>query len=497
MNVGRANKNTNDDRHLQNSRRHSATARAFVADAWAVSRAALADRGGRVCVRAHRLRGETRAPLTPSSNGRCGRFGVLMREPGAGDQHPPRYIPATSRQAVSQDKTLGSGLLGRPVTCRAAVALAPGKMRVQQVTVDPPREGEARVRMLCASICPMDTAALATGIGAKFPCILGHEGAGIVESVGPDVVSVKPGDYVVPCFLPFCGRCKNCLSGKTNLCDTGTYFTHAGLMLDGSSRFHMAGASVHHFMGTSTLSEYTVVHEIHLAKVSTRAPPDRVCLLSCTVPCGLGAVFNTAQVEEGTTAAVFGINAVGLTVIDALQLSNAKRIIAVDINESKLREAKAWGATDCIDVTRQKTRVQQVIQDMTDGGVDYSFDCVGSKEVMRTAAESCHSAWGQTVLVGALEEPGTSVPLEQHELLNGRSWKGCALGGYKSRPDIPVLVERYLKGEFRLNKLETIKIPLESVQKCFAEVEENNRLTRHIVVFNPLQARIDSESGEG
>eukprot|EP00191_Tetraselmis_sp_GSL018_P001572 CAMPEP_0177602754 /NCGR_PEP_ID=MMETSP0419_2-20121207/15075_1 /TAXON_ID=582737 /ORGANISM="Tetraselmis sp., Strain GSL018" /LENGTH=402 /DNA_ID=CAMNT_0019096335 /DNA_START=325 /DNA_END=1533 /DNA_ORIENTATION=- len=379
--------------------------------------------------------------------------------------------------------------VGSPVLCRALVAFGSRELpRICEVTVGVPLDGEVRVRMLCASICPTDTeAAVATEpSGFRFPCVLGHEGAGVVESVGPGVKSVKSGDYVIPCFLPFCGRCSLCKSGKTNLCDSGKQTTRLGLMQDGSTRFRLSGSDqqVFHFLGTSTLSEFSVIHEHHLAKVSKRAPPDRVCLLSCTVPCGLGAVFNTAQVVEGSTSAVFGLSLVGLAVIEALRLSNARRIIAIDIDDEKLSIARGWGATDCVNPGNCSGELPRVIQELSNGGVDYSFDCVGTSSVSRAALDCCHSGWGLATLVGCGGSTSSQLPFDQGQALSGKAWKGSIFGGYKSRAEIPVLVERYLSGEIMLNRFQVNRISLSSFAQGFSLVREGKCTAHQVVVFH-------------
>ena len=405
-----------------------------------------------------------------------------------------RSLEAAGDDAPIGDESIDSdagtemgGSSARTVTCRAAVAMWAGDLRICDIKVQPPRAGEARVRMLCASICPTDVAALDSTGSPRFPCVLGHEGAGVVEAVGPGVVSVKPGDYVVPCFLPFCGRCSPCSSGKTNLCNSGKELSDAGLMRDGSTRFSMLdGTVVHNFMGTSTFSEYTVIHEVHLSKVSKEAPADKVCLLSCTVPTGYGAVFNTAQVEEGATAAVFGTSAVGLLIIDALKLSNAKQIIAVDIDDSKLKQAIEWGATEVLNPRHQGQRIQEFIKGITDGaGVDYAFDCVGTEATMNVVVESCRSGWGQAVLVGASGGGGSGkTVIDQKELIPGKVCRGSTFGGYKSRAEIPMLAERYLHGELRLDSIECQHISLDDIQEGFKTVENGNVMARQVIVFS-------------
>jgi len=294
--------------------------------------------------------------------------------------------------------------------------------------------------------------------------VLGHEAAGVVESVGPGVTSVSPGDHVIPCYQAFCGACGMCGSGKTNLCGSVRAFTGVGTMAaDGGTRFTHAetGKDIFHFMGTSTFSQYTVVHEVSVAKIDASARLDRACLLGCGVPTGLGAVRNAAKVERGATAAVFGLGTVGLAVIDGLKLAGAVRIIAVDTDPAKFDRARAWGATDCVNPKdKPDTPVQAVIVGMTQsetdtvGGVDYSFECVGNTEVMRAALECAHKGWGESVIIG-VAPAGTEIATRPFQLVTGRVWRGTAFGGYRSRPDVPGLVSSYLKGEFKVDEYVT------------------------------------------
>jgi len=335
---------------------------------------------------------------------------------------------------------------------------------VTDVIVAPPQAGEVRIRILATALCHTDAYTLdGHDPEGRFPCILGHEAAGVVESVGPGVASVSPGDHVIPCYQAFCGTCSMCSSGKTNLCGSVRAFTGVGTMAaDGGVRFtHAAsGKPLWHFMGTSTFSQYTVVHEVAVAKIDAAARLDRACLLGCGVPTGLGAVRNAAKVGPGATAAVFGLGTVGLAVIDALRIAGAARIIAVDTDPAKFARSTEWGATDCLNPRDHPgTPVQEVIVGMTSaadgvGGVDFSFECVGNVEVMRAALECAHKGWGESVIIG-VAPAGKEISTRPFQLVTGRVWRGTAFGGYKSRQDVPGLVAAYLAGEFKVDEYVT------------------------------------------
>ena len=307
-----------------------------------------------------------------------------------------------------------------------------------------------------------------------FPCVLGHEAAGVVESVGEGVTSVKPGDAVIPCYQAYCADleaqpCKFCLHPKTNLCQAVRGWTGRGVMkADNKSRFTLAadGTPLLHFMGTSTFSEYTVVHEVSCAKVNPKAPLDKVCLLGCGVSTGWGAVLNTAKVQPGNTVAVFGLGAVGLACIEAAVEAKAGHIIAVDTNPDKFDVARRWGATDCVNPKDSSTPVQQVIVDLTDGGVDFSFECVGNVEVMRAALECCHKGWGESVIVG-VAAAGQEIKTRPFQLVTGRVWRGTAFGGYKSRIAVPQLVEKYLSGATKLDEYVTHTMRFDQINEAF------------------------------
>ena len=284
----------------------------------------------------------------------------------------------------------------------AAVAWKAGQpLSIEDINLDGPKHGEVLIRNVAAGVCHTDAFTLSgddpEGI---FPAVLGHEAGAIVEEIGPGVTSVQVGDHVIPLYTPECGQCKFCLSGKTNLCQAIRVTQGKGLMPDGTSRFSKNGQAIYHYMGTSSFAEYTVLPEISLAKINKAAPLDKVCLLGCGVTTGIGAVLNTAKVEPGSTVAIFGLGGIGLSAIQGAVIANAERIIAIDINEDKFEFAKQLGATDCINPKHFDQPIQDVLVDMTDGGVDYSFECIGNVNTMRSALECCHKGWGESVIVG-------------------------------------------------------------------------------------------------
>jgi S-(hydroxymethyl)glutathione dehydrogenase/alcohol dehydrogenase len=296
---------------------------------------------------------------------------------------------------------------------------------------------------------------------------LGHEAAGIVESVGEGVTEVKAGDHVIPCYQAECKECKFCLSGKTNLCGKVRSATGVGLMLsDRKSRFSKDGKVIYHFMGTSTFSEYTVVHAVSVAKVNPAAPLDKICLLGCGIPTGLGAVWNTAKVEKGANVAIFGLGTVGLAVAEGAKAAGASRIIGVDIDPSKFDRAKDFGVTEFLNPKDYKKSTQEVIVELTDGGVDYSFDCTGNVNVMRSALECCHKGWGTSVIIG-VAAAGQEISTRPFQLVTGRVWKGTAFGGFKSRSQVPELVEKYLKKEIKVDEYITHNMKLADINEAF------------------------------
>lgn len=356
----------------------------------------------------------------------------------------------------------------KTIKSKAAIAWGPGQpLSIEEVDVMPPLKGEVRVRIVATGVCHTDAFTLSgddpEGI---FPCVLGHEGGGVVESIGEGVTSVQVGDHVIPLYTPECGECKYCKSGKTNLCQKIRETQGRGLMPDGTTRFHKDGQPIFHYMGCSTFSEYTVLPEISLAKVNPDAPLEEVCLLGCGVTTGMGAVVNTAKVEEGATVAVFGLGGIGLSAIIGAVMAKASRIIAIDINESKFDLARQLGATDCINPQKHDKPIQDVIVELTDGGVDYSFECIGNVNVMRSALECCHKGWGESVIIG-VAGAGQEISTRPFQLVTGRVWRGSAFGGVKGRTELPEYVERYLRGEFKLDHFITHTMGLEDINEAF------------------------------
>ncbi|WP_110667834.1 S-(hydroxymethyl)glutathione dehydrogenase/class III alcohol dehydrogenase [Salinicola halophilus] len=351
---------------------------------------------------------------------------------------------------------------------RAAVAWEAGKpLTLEEIDVQGPKAGEALVRMVATSVCHTDAYTLSgKDPEGLFPSVLGHEGAGIVEEVGEGVEGLKPGDHVIPLYTAECGKCKFCLSGKTNLCSAVRATQGKGLMPDGTTRFSKDGQSLHHYMGTSTFSEYTVVPEVSLAKVSKEAPLDKICLLGCGVTTGIGAVLNTAKVEPGATIAVFGLGAIGLAVIQGAQMAKAGRIIAIDVNPDKFEMARQFGATDFVNPKDYSDPIQQVIVDLTDGGVDYSFECIGNVNVMRSALECCHKGWGESIIIG-VAGAGEEISTRPFQLVTGRVWKGSAFGGVKGRSELPDYVQRYMDGELMIDEFVTQDMKFEQINEAF------------------------------
>src|SRR5215470_10984501 len=367
---------------------------------------------------------------------------------------------------------------------RAAVAWAAGKpLEIEEVDLQKPRAGEVLVQIVATGVCHTDAFTLSgSDPEGMFPVILGHEGGGIVQEVGPGVTSVKPGDHVIPLYTPECGVCKFCKSGKTNLCQAIRVTQGKGLMPDGTSRFSKDGKQILHYMGTSTFSEYTVLPEIALAKINPKAPLDKVCLLGCGITTGIGAVLNTAKVQPGSTVAVFGLGGIGLSVVQGAVMAKASRIIAIDLNPSKWEMAKAMGATDFVNPADFKdTPVQQVIIDMTDGGVDYSFECIGNVKVMRSALECCHKGWGESTIIG-VAGAGQEISTRPFQLVTGRVWRGTAFGGVKGRSQLPGYVDRYLNGEIKVDPMITHTLPLERINEAF-ELMHEGRSIRSVIKF--------------
>ena len=367
---------------------------------------------------------------------------------------------------------------------RAAVAWEAGKpLTIEEVDVAGPKKGEVLVKIVATGVCHTDAFTLSgKDPEGLFPVILGHEGGGIVQEIGEGVTSVKPGDHVIPLYTPECGECEYCRSGKTNLCQAIRVTQGKGLMPDGTSRFSINGKPILHYMGTSTFSEYTVVPEIALAKINKDAPLDKVCLLGCGITTGIGAVFNTAKVEPGSTVAIFGMGGIGLSVVQGAVMAKASRIICVDLNPDKFEMAKALGATDFVNPKDYgDTPIQQVIVDMTDGGVDYSFECIGNVHVMRSALECCHKGWGESTIIG-VAGAGQEISTRPFQLVTGRVWRGSAFGGVKGRSQLPGYVERYMKGEIKIDEMITEVMPLEDINRAF-ELLHEGKVVRSVIRY--------------
>jgi S-(hydroxymethyl)glutathione dehydrogenase / alcohol dehydrogenase len=366
---------------------------------------------------------------------------------------------------------------------RAAVAWEASKpLTIEEVEVGAPQSGEVLLKITATGVCHTDAYTLSgqdpEGI---FPAIMGHEGGATVMEVGAGVTSVKPGDHVIPLYIPECGECKFCKSGRTNLCGAIRLTQGKGVMPDGTSRFSVGGKTVLHYMGTSTFSEYTVLPEIAVAKINPAAPLEKVCLLGCGITTGIGAVLNTAKVRAGSTAAVFGLGGIGLSVIQGLVMAKAERIIAVDLNEKKFEMAKQLGATDFIVPQPGGVPVQQAIIDLTDGGVDYSFECIGNVNTMRAALECCHKGWGESTIIG-VAAAGQEIATRPFQLVTGRVWRGTAFGGVKGRSQLPGYVERYLNGEIKVEPLITHVLPLEQINEAFALMHQGQSI-RSVIKF--------------
>ncbi len=351
---------------------------------------------------------------------------------------------------------------------RAAVAWEAGKpLSIEEIDVAGPRAGEVLVQIKATGVCHTDAFTLSgDDPEGLFPAVLGHEGGGIVVEVGAGVTSVKVGDHVIPLYTAECRQCRFCKSGKTNLCQAVRATQGRGQMPDGTSRFSQNGKTIHHYMGTSTFSEYTVVPEISLAVINKDAPLEKVCLLGCGVTTGIGAVLNTAKVEPGASVAVFGIGGIGLAVIQGAVMAKAGRIIAIDTNPAKFELARQLGATDCVNPKDVSTPIQQVIVDMTDGGVDYSFECIGNVDVMRAALECCHKGWGESVVIG-VAGAGQEIRTRPFQLVTGRVWRGSAFGGVRGRTQLPGMVEQAMRGEIALDPYITHTLPLERINEAF------------------------------
>ncbi|ROM94541.1 S-(hydroxymethyl)glutathione dehydrogenase/class III alcohol dehydrogenase [Pseudomonas brassicacearum] len=370
------------------------------------------------------------------------------------------------------------------IKSRAAVAFAANQpLQIVEVDVAPPQAGEVLVRIIATGVCHTDAFTL-SGADPEgiFPVILGHEGGGVVEAIGEGVTSLAVGDHVIPLYTPECGECKFCTSGKTNLCQKIRTTQGKGLMPDGTSRFSYKGQPIFHYMGTSTFSEYTVLPEISLARIPKTAPLEKVCLLGCGVTTGIGAVLNTAKVEEGASVAIFGLGGIGLAAIIGATMAKAGRIIAIDINPAKFEIARQLGATDFINPKDYTRPIQDVIVEMTEGGVDYCFECIGNVNLMRAALECCHKGWGESVIIG-VAGAGQEISTRPFQLVTGRVWRGSAFGGVKGRSELPSYVEKAQQGEIPLDTFITHTMGLEDINKAFDLMHEGKSI-RTVIHFD-------------
>ncbi len=365
---------------------------------------------------------------------------------------------------------------------RAAVAFEAGQpLAIETVELDDPKTGEALVEVKASGICHTDAFTLSgDDPEGLFPAILGHEGAGVVVEVGDGVTSVKPGDHVIPLYTPECRQCKFCLSGKTNLCQAIRETQGQGLMPDSTSRFSLGQDTLYHFMGTSTFSNYTVLPEIALAKIRPDAPFDKVCYIGCGVTTGLGAVINTAKVEAGSNVAVFGLGGIGLNVIQGARLVGADRIIGIDTNPAKRDLAERFGMTDFVDPSDVDDVVGAVVE-LTGGGADYSFECIGEVEVMRQALECCQKGWGESIIIG-VAGAGQEIATRPFQLVTGRVWRGTAFGGAKGRTDVPRIVDWYMDGKINIDDLITHTMGLDDINDAFTLMHEGTSI-RSVVTF--------------
>ena len=367
---------------------------------------------------------------------------------------------------------------------RAAVAWAANKpLTIETIDIEGPKAGEVLVENMATGVCHTDAYTL-SGLDSegKFPAVLGHEGAGIVREIGAGVTSVKVGDHVIPLYTPECRQCKTCLSQRSNLCTAIRSTQGQGLMPDGTTRFHCDGGEVFHYMGTSTFSNFTVLPEIALAKVREDAPFDKICYIGCGVTTGVGAVIYTGKVWPGANVVVFGLGGIGLNVIQGARLVGADKIIGVDLNASKAEMAKKFGMTDFInpdEVGRDK--VVQAIVDLTGGGADFSFECIGNVHTMRQALECCHRGWGQSIIIGVAPS-GQEIATRPFQLVTGRVWRGSAFGGARGRTDVPKIVDWYMEGKINIDDLITHTMPLDKINDAFDLMHEGKSI-RSVVTF--------------
>ena len=367
---------------------------------------------------------------------------------------------------------------------RAAVAHAAGKpLTIETVSLDGPHEGEVLVEIKATGICHTDEFTL-SGADPEgiFPAILGHEGAGVVVDVGPGVTTLKKGDHVIPLYTPECRVCEYCTSGKTNLCQAIRVTQGQGLMPDGSSRFSMGKDKIFHYMGTSTFANHTVVPEIALAKVREDAPFDKVCYIGCGVTTGIGAVVNTAKVKPGDNCVVFGLGGIGLNVIQGLRIAGADIIVGVDLNPGRQELAEKFGMTHFVNPSELEGDLVPYLVDLTKGGADYSFECIGNVDVMRQALECCHKGWGESIIIG-VAGAGQEISTRPFQLVTGRVWRGTAFGGAKGRTDVPKIVDWYMEGKINIDDLITHTMPLKEINNAFDLMHKGESI-RSVVLYD-------------
>jgi S-(hydroxymethyl)glutathione dehydrogenase/alcohol dehydrogenase len=366
---------------------------------------------------------------------------------------------------------------------RAAVALEAGKpLEIMEVDLEGPKAGEVLVEIKATGICHTDEFTL-SGADPEgiFPAILGHEGAGVVLEVGAGVTSLKPGDHVIPLYTPECRECDYCLHPKTNLCQAVRTTQGQGLMPDGTSRFSMNGKPIFHYMGTSTFANHTVLPEIALAKINPAAPFDKVCYIGCGVTTGIGAVINTAKAEPGCNAVVFGLGGIGLNVLQGLKMIGANMIVGVDMNNDKKAWGEQFGMTHFVNPNEISGDLVAHLVELTGGGGDYSFECIGNTNVMRTALECCHKGWGESIIIG-VAGAGQEISTRPFQLVTGRSWRGTAFGGARGRTDVPKIVDWYMDGKIQIDPMITHTMPLEDINSAFDLMHEGKSI-RSVVVF--------------
>lgn len=366
---------------------------------------------------------------------------------------------------------------------KAAVAFEAGKaLTIETVNLEGPKAGEVMVEIKATGVCHTDAYTL-SGADPEglFPTILGHEGAGVVIEVGPDVTSLKPGDHVIPLYTPECRQCEYCLSMKTNLCQAIRTTQGRGVMPNGTSRFSFNGKMIHHYMGTSTFANYTVLPEIAVAKIREDAPFDKVCYIGCGVTTGIGAVINTAKVEVGAKVIVFGLGGIGLNVIQGARMVGADMIIGVDLNPAKRELAQKFGMTHFVNPKEIEGDLVPYLVDLTKGGADYTFECIGNVNVMRQALESCHKGWGVSVIIG-VAGAGEEISTRPFQLVTGRVWKGTAFGGARGRTDVPKIVDWYMEGKINIDDLITHVMPLEKINEAF-DLMHAGQSIRSVVTF--------------